>query len=387
MPSSSSSSSPVHFIISPENVLKDSKCKTCKTAESKIKEQLLSDNGSNNETEDNIDDPHWELPYREKRRLDAKAENITLTLPSRSIPSLMAATSTVTKTSTRQELKRTARMFNAGCADINEVSLSQSTIYRQRRKEVDSKADKIKKKIKMFGNEKQGKFLVFHWDGKIIQLLSGETEDRLAIAISVPNIIPGQFLASLVIPDGTGLSMAKAVFELASEYCLLSKTEAMVFDTTASNTGQWKGSVSRFEKSVGRSLLWLACRHHIPELHIKHAHEVLRGPSRGPDDPLFKRFKTIYGSIVTADQSAWIWPHDPNDWRYQRASTVLAWADHHMEVATWCREDYREILELVVIFIVRDEVVRQPGTIHRARSMASCFVPSEDISIQGTTPC
>ena len=188
----------------------------------------------------------------------------------------------------------------------------------------------------MFGNEKQGKFLVFHWDGKIIQLLSGETEDRLAIAISVPNIIPGQFLASLVIPDGTGLSMAKAVFELASEYCLLSKTEAMVFDTTASNTGQWKGSVSRFEKSEGRSLFWLACRHHISELHIKHTHEVLRGPSRGPDDPLFKRFKTIYGSIVTADQSAWIWPHDPNDWRYQRASTVLAWADHHMEVATWC---------------------------------------------------
>ena len=111
MPSSSSSSSPVHFIISPENVLKDSKCKTCKTAESKIKEQLLSDNGSDNETEDNIDDPHWELPYREKRRLDAKAENITLTLPSRSIPSLMAATSTVTKTSTRQELKLTATML------------------------------------------------------------------------------------------------------------------------------------------------------------------------------------------------------------------------------------------------------------------------------------
>ena len=107
-------------------------------------------------------------------------------------------------------------------------------------------------------------------------------------------------------------SMLKADSELASEYCLLRKTEAMVFDITASNTGQWKGSVSRFEKNVGRFLLWLPCRHHIPELHIKHSHEVLLGPSKGPQDHLFKRFKKIFGTIVTTDQSVWIWPIDPN---------------------------------------------------------------------------
>ena len=57
-----------------------------------------------------------------------------------------------------------------------------------------------------------------------------------------------------------------------------------------------------------------------------------------------------------------------------------------MKNATWPREDYRELLELVVIFLggvakrVRsndvadvDISIRKPGAIHRARFMASCL--------------
>ena len=111
------------------------------------------------------------------------------------------------------------------------------------KKTVTNKADSIKNNIKQFGREERDVFLVMHWDGKIIQLLDGTTEDRLAIAISAPHQVSGQFLASPIIPDGTGLSMAKAVHEIGEEYGLNRKAEAMVFDTTASNTGQFKGSV------------------------------------------------------------------------------------------------------------------------------------------------
>ena len=232
----------------------------------------------------------------------------------------------------------------------------------------------------------KGNFLVFHWDGKIIQLLSGVTEDRLAVAISSRQRISAQFLASPVIPDGRGISMANAVFELANEFELVIKVAAMVFDTTASNTGCWKGSVTLFEKKVGKALLWLACRHHVPELHIKHANEFLRGPSKGPDDALFKKFKDVFPFLTLQDRSLWTWPANPNDWRHERASAVLMWADGHMQLATWSREDYRELLELVVIFlggivkrvrnekvVVVDEIIRKPGAIHRARFMASCI--------------
>ena len=111
-------------------------------------------------------------------------------------------------------------------------------------------------------------FIVIRYDGKIIQLMSGYTEDRLAIALSAPNHISGQSLASPVIPDGTGESMANCVHNTLQEFGLLEKVEALVFDTPGSNTGRWKGSVT-FEKMFNRALFWLACRHHIPELFNK----------------------------------------------------------------------------------------------------------------------
>ena len=74
------------------------------------------------------------------------------------------------------------------------------------------KAENIKENIKKIGETAKADeiFLVFHWDGKIIKLMSGEKEDRLTVAISAPNKIKGQFLASPIIPDGTSASMAKA---------------------------------------------------------------------------------------------------------------------------------------------------------------------------------
>ena len=120
-------------------------------------------------------------------------------------------------------------------------------------------------------------FVVIHFDGKIIQYMCGETQDRLAICMSVPNYIPGQFLASPAISSGTGASMADCINNTVNNFGLTSKIEALVFDTTASNTGVWKGSTTRFEKMLGRAILWLACRHHIPELFIKHANIAVRG--------------------------------------------------------------------------------------------------------------
>ena len=56
----------------------------------------------------------------------------------------------------------------------------------------------------------------------------------------------------------------------------------MSWDTTTSNTGVHKGSAKRFEEEyIKRAILWLGCRHHIGELHIKHANIVVRGETTG----------------------------------------------------------------------------------------------------------
>lgn len=209
-------------------------------------------------------------------------------------PSILAGASTVTKTSARHELKLVSTLLKAGGADINSTAMSISTIRRQRKSNVEEKAMKIREGVKNLGHSKitnNDTFVVLHCDGKIIQYLCGDVEDRLAIAISVPNSVTGQFLASPAIPDGKGVSMANCLQATMEEYELLDKLEAVVFDTTASNTGKYHGCVARLEKKMGRALLWLACRHHVPELFIKHADIAVRGPTKGPEDKLFKTFK------------------------------------------------------------------------------------------------
>ena len=273
------------------------------------------------------------LPLRLERELTKKPEELTLTLPSKKIPELLAGTNTVTKTNTRNELKIVSTLLKAG-GDISDASCSVSTIYRQRKAAVNSKAEEIRGNIRTFKYIKStddGCFLVLHWGGKIIQVLSGQTEDRFAIVVNSPNTIPGQFIASPAIADGTGETMAEYVYRCIEELELLDNVDNVVFDTTASHTGKWSGSATRFEAKLKWSLLWLACRHHIPELFIKHASTTVRGPSKGPDDSLFKEFKEQFSD----EKSLWKWPTDVHDWRFQKASEILQWADNHMKNATW----------------------------------------------------
>ena len=62
--------------------------------------------------------------------------------------------------------------------------------------------------------------------------------------------------------------------------------------------------VTIFEEKLKSCLLWLACRHHISELLcIKHANEAVRGPSKGPDDWLFKQFKERFYFLDTSDRT------------------------------------------------------------------------------------
>ena len=373
---------PYHMQISEENIVPRRKRMTA---------TRLSFSVDSSEDEEEViteeEGEDWQLPVLASRKLRQRPAEITLTLPARELPSILARTSTVTKTSARHELKIVSTLVNAGDGDLNDISLSKSTIHRQRKSSIQSDASKRRENLKTFEFSGSSKFFVFHWDGKIIQYITGKTEDRLAVAVSAPNFIPGQFLASPAISDGKGLTMANAVYKVADDYGLVSLIEAMVFDTTASNTGKWKGSVTKFEKMLDRKLLWLACRHHIPELFIKHASIAVRGPTDAPTDPLFKDFKTDFDFIDLEKRTLWNWPVDQNDWRFQRASEVLEWATMHMEIATFPREDYRELIELVTVFLggvvkrVRNGVtvpldnppIRKPGAIHRARFMASCL--------------
>ena len=140
-----------------------------------------------------------------------------------------------------------------------------------------------------------------HWDSKLIKYEKRhETDDRLAVVVSRPcENLNNQFLGSPSIPDSTGSSMRNALVTILDDWGISQKSIiGMSWDTTSSNTGVHSGSATLFEHELGRSVLWLACRHHIGELHIKHADIKIRGSWNSKFKAVFSKFSNNISELL-----------------------------------------------------------------------------------------
>ena len=180
-----------------------------------------------------------------------------------------------------------------------------------------------------------------------------------------------QLLKVAKLPNGTGLQQAKAVVEALDDWDLKQKVVAMSFDTTSSNTGRKQGACVMIEQELETDFLHLACRHHILELLLQTAFTTLMGSTAGPEVLMLKRF-----------QSEWEFL-DKNNFT-TNATTELAETVVNPDVVTWAkkslkerkglRDDYREFIELSLIFIgvtpPRGIHFMAPGPMHHARWMS-----------------
>lgn len=250
--------------------------------------------------------------------------------------------------------------------EVNELALNRETIRRSRQKHRKKMTEKIKEK---FSADVP---LVVHWDGKLLKDITGNDHvDRL------PVIVTGEGISKLLnvakLSSGTGEAQAKAVCDSLREWDLEQRVIGISFDTTSSNTGWISGACIRIQQALGRNLLFLACRHHVFELVIGAVFHKCLGPSGGPDLPIFKRFKEQWPFI---DQHQY---HDVTS-SEQAASQVADIQDSiiqfvaNMQSQSQPRDDYREMLELVLIYLgitPHNEVhFMAPGAIHQARWMA-----------------
>ncbi len=106
-----------------------------------------------------------------------------------------------------------------------------------------------------------------------------------------------QLLGVPELPNGTGEATSNAVITKVNEWGLENQVKAMCFDTTASNTGRRIGACGLIETKLGKNLLYLACRHHLPEIVIGVVFKHCFGSSSGPDIGLFKRFREYWPRI------------------------------------------------------------------------------------------
>lgn len=187
------------------------------------------------------------------------------------------------KISSRDTVHLLVAVLDAVGLSSSEFIINRNSIRQQRDALRKAKSTNI---VSTFKQNSQP--LTNHWDTKLLPSVTGKPEDRLAIIATAPNI--EQVLNIPDIPSGTGLEIASAVYDTLEKHNILDKTEAFVFDTTASNTGKFKGACNILEKRIGRDILFLGCRHHMLEIVLAGVFEEEMGRSTGPEINIFKKF-------------------------------------------------------------------------------------------------
>jgi len=220
--------------------------------------------------------------------------------------------------------------------------------------------------------------LTVHWDGKLLPSLTGhDTVDRLAVILSGEGIM--KLLSVPQLTSGSGEAQADAVYNALLEWNVTDRVQCMSFDTTSSNTGNKSGACVLLEHKLGRSILSLACRHHIHELIIAKVFEVLlETASSGPQIRLFQRFSSAWDTINAAAYENGIDDQILAADLMTVKDEVIAFLK--MQLQTYQpRDDYKELIQLALKFLGDTSIssnVHRPGAYHRARWMAKliyCF--------------
>ena len=175
-------------------------------------------------------------------------------------------------------------IVNHSGGNLDDVSISTSTARKSRTTARKEAASYIKKTFSFTCGQ-------INFDGKLLQELGG-TEKVNRLAVVAVQEEENQLLCVTKTEDSTGKVEADAVKEAINNWGLSEGIIACCFDTTSTNTGINSGSCVLLKQLLNRQLLWLACRHHIPELILKAAFQSLFGKTTSPVETLFSTLKS-----------------------------------------------------------------------------------------------
>ena len=261
----------------------------------------------------------------------------------------------------------------ATSGDPDKVNLDYTSAYRYRVESVVNIATKIKES---WEPPKRG---ILHWDGKLMDTLDNEyaVEDRLPVLLSGVGGV--KLLGVPALPhkstDKSGPQLAKLAKDLLDEWECAGNVVGMVFDTTSSNTGAITAGCVSVQSALDKSLLWLACRHHIGEIVLSKVWDSLKiEASKSPDITIFTRFKENYEAVEYADVEDLDIPEVPASLKEKRVSIIQLCKEALALKQNIVRGDYMELVKLTLVYLQDEENsfrrFERPGALHKARWMA-----------------
>lgn len=255
--------------------------------------------------------------------------------------------------------------------DVSQFAISPSTVHRSRARNREILAKQLEREA-----FKDPPPLVLHWDGKLLAKATSKwtLEDRIAVVATGQNF--EEILGVPVARDGTGQEVARTVFQQVERVGAREKIIGLSFDTTAANSGMLTGACVHLENLLGRSLLWLACRHHVLEVVLKYVFEKCCGRSAGPDIPSFKRFQERW-EFLDHKSYRTLSDEEPLDNALELLRVqMIAFLQKVLLDGNNPREDYKELLQLCLLFLggsAGETRFRAPGAYHQARWMAKAI--------------
>lgn len=159
--------------------------------------------------------------------------------------------------------------------------------------------------------------------------------------------------------------------------------------------GKFKGTCALIEKKLSKKLLYFPCRHHIHELMLSGVFGSLEGLTSGPENNVFKRFQQHWPKLNAADFDNCNNNSYVMDVVRDSRQDILFFCKSQISVnkiayfALQCevnniifqmskdRKDYKELLELIILFLDGDDQrtikFKYPGAMHRARWMSKAI--------------
>ena len=310
--------------------------------------------------------------FRPKRACSTpRASGSNVTVP-RNITELMGPCADRLMLSNPQLTALTASFVNNCGGNIDDISLSTSTTRRKRKVARSSVVSSIRSSFPRTLSQ-------VCFDGKLLPSLGGFGKDnRLAVVIIQED--ENQILAVARVSSGTGEAEANCVKATLDAWEIAELIIACGFDTTSTNTGVHTGGCKILQDLLGRQILWLACRHHIGELIVKAAFHTIFGKTKSPVEPICALLKDSWNSLNTQDILLPAIPVCYDD----EVQTLLSFVTsrlHPTNLEFLPRDDYKELLELALLFLGGsidrkkgwEYHLQRPGADHHARWMSKCI--------------
>ena len=208
---------------------------------------------------------------------------------------------------------------------------------------------------------------------RVCVYLSGVEEEKMRKLLGIPETLSGK-----------GVDEFKLVKDYLVMWGVKEQVWGMVFDTTASNSGEHSKACRFLEEWLESAVLWLACRRHISELHLGTAVKLEMGATTDPGMALFHRLRIEWRGLVINYNDLDVTDFSSAPKALQEAAeSVLSWAKEQLECGTFQRDDYKEFMELVVVSLggeVVGFIFKLPGPDHHACWMSIYFLKIKLVS-------